>query len=61
MSDFVDHGIRNDLKVIGGRHDVVECVFTIKWMSPIPDAGLQIEDETGKKKMDGQRRQISAI
>jgi hypothetical protein len=51
MSDFVDAVYENDLKVIGGRHDVIGLRIYDKMDMQLPDAGLlQIEDlETGKK------------
>ena len=51
MSDFVDAEYQNDLKVIGGRHDVIGLKIYDKMDLQLPDAGLlQIEDlETGKK------------
>ncbi len=52
MSDFTDVEYQNDLKVIGGRHDVIGLRIYDKMDMELPDAGLlQIEDlETGKKK-----------
>jgi len=52
MSDFVDAVYENDLKVIGGRHDVIGLKIYDKMDMQLPDAGLlQIEDlETGKKR-----------
>jgi len=52
MSDFVDVVYENDLKVIGGRHDVIGLKIYDKMDMQLPDAGLlQIEDlETGKKR-----------
>lgn len=51
MSDFVDAEYENDLKVIGGRHDVIGLRIYDKMDMQLPDAGLlEIEDlETGKK------------
>jgi hypothetical protein len=51
MSDFVDAVYENDLKVIGGRHDVIGLRIYDKMDMQLPDAGLlQIGDlETGKK------------
>ena len=51
MSDFVDAEYENDLKVIGGRHDVIGLKIYDKMDMQLPDAGLlEIEDlETGKK------------
>ncbi len=50
MSDFTDARYENDLKVIGGRHDVIGLRIYDKMDMQLPDAGLlQIEDfETGK-------------
>ncbi len=50
MSDFVDAVYENDLKVIGGRHDVIGLRIYDKMDMQLPDAGLlQIEDlESGK-------------
>ena len=52
MSDFVDVAYENDLKVIGGRHDVIGLKIYDKMDMQLPDAGLlQIEDlESGKKR-----------
>lgn len=51
MSDFVDAVYENDLKVIGGRHDVIGLRIYDKMDMQLPDAGLlQVEDlETGRK------------
>lgn len=51
LSDFVDAVYENDLKVIGGRHDVIGLRIYDKMDMQLPDAGLmQVEDlETGKK------------
>lgn len=51
MSDFVDAAYENDLKVIGGRHDVIGLRIYDKMDMQLPDAGLlQVEDlESGKK------------
>ena len=51
MSDFVDAVYENDLKVIGGRHDVIGLRIYDKMDMQLPDAGLlQVEDlESGKK------------
>jgi uncharacterized protein (DUF58 family) len=51
LSDFIDAGYENDLKVISGRHDVIGMRIYDKMDMQLPDAGLlQIEDlETGKK------------
>lgn len=50
MSDFTDATYENDLKVTGGRHDVIGLRIYDKMDMQLPDAGLlQIEDfETGK-------------
>ena len=50
MSDFTDARYENDLKVIGGRHDVIGLRIYDKMDMQLPEAGLlQIEDfETGK-------------
>ncbi|MFT3681766.1 MAG: DUF58 domain-containing protein [Ferruginibacter sp.] len=50
MSDFTDAVYENDLKVIGGRHDVIGLRIYDKMDMQLPDAGLlQVEDlETGK-------------
>ena len=52
MSDFTDASYENDLKVIGGRHDVIGLKIYDKMDMQLPDAGLlQVEDlETGKIK-----------
>ena len=52
MSDFVDASYEHDLKVIGGRHDVIGVRIYDKMDMELPDAGLlQLEDlETGKTK-----------
>jgi uncharacterized protein (DUF58 family) len=51
LSDFIDVGYENDLKVISGRHDVIGIRIYDKMDMELPDAGLlQIEDfETGQK------------
>jgi hypothetical protein len=50
MSDFTDARYENDLKVIGGRHDVIGIRIYDKMDMQLPEAGLlQVEDfETGK-------------
>ncbi len=50
LSDFVDASFENDLRVIGGRHDVIGLRIYDKMDMSLPDAGLlQVEDlETGK-------------
>ena len=52
MSDFTDVEYQNDLKVVGGRHDVIGLRIYDTMDMQLPDAGLlQVEDlETGKKK-----------
>ncbi len=45
LSDFIDEGFDNDLKVIGGRHDVIGIKVYDKMDMQLPDAGLlQLED-----------------
>ena len=50
LSDFLDTGYENDLKVIGKKHDVIGVKVYDKMDLQLPDAGLlQLEDaETGK-------------
>ncbi len=50
LSDFLDTGYENDLKVIGRKHDVIGIKVYDKMDLLLPDAGLlQLEDaETGK-------------
>lgn len=50
MSDFTDARYENDLKLIGGRHDVIGLRLYDRMDMQLPNAGLlQIEDlETGK-------------
>ncbi|MEO7524282.1 MAG: DUF58 domain-containing protein [Ferruginibacter sp.] len=52
LSDFLDTGYENDLKVIGKKHDVIGIKVYDKMDMQLPDAGLlQLEDaETGKVK-----------
>jgi uncharacterized protein (DUF58 family) len=52
LSDFVDAVYENDLKVIGGRHDVIGLRIYDKMDMQLPDAGLlQVQDlETGQSK-----------
>jgi uncharacterized protein (DUF58 family) len=52
LSDFTDVEYESDLKVIGGRHDVIGLRIYDKMDMYLPDAGLmQVEDlETGQKK-----------
>lgn len=52
LSDFTDVEYENDLKVVGGRHDVIGLRIYDKMDMQLPDAGLlQVQDlETGKKK-----------
>jgi uncharacterized protein (DUF58 family) len=49
LSDFLDTGYENDLKVIGKKHDVIGIKVYDKMDMQLPDAGLlQLEDaETG--------------
>ncbi len=49
LSDFLDTGYDNDLKVIGKKHDVIGLKVYDKMDMQLPDAGLlQLEDaETG--------------
>ena len=51
LSDFVDAVYENDLKVIGGRHDVIGVRIYDKMDMQLPDAGLlQVQDlETGRQ------------
>jgi len=52
LSDFTDVEYESDLKVVGGRHDVIGVRMYDRMDMYLPDAGLvQIEDlETGSKK-----------
>jgi len=52
LSDFIDSGYENDLKVIGKRHDVIGLKVYDKMDMQLPDIGIiQMEDaETGKIK-----------
>ncbi len=52
LSDFTDVEYESDLKIIGGRHDVIGLRIYDRMDMYLPDAGLmQIEDlETGKTK-----------
>jgi uncharacterized protein (DUF58 family) len=52
LSDFTDVEYENDLKVVGGRHDVIGLRIYDRMDMQLPDAGLlQVEDlETGQKK-----------
>ena len=52
LSDFTDVQYENDLKVVGGKHDVIGLRIYDKMDMQLPDAGLlQVEDlETGEKK-----------
>jgi uncharacterized protein (DUF58 family) len=52
LSDFLDTGYENDLKVIGNKHDVIGIKVYDKMDMQLPDAGLMhLEDaETGKSK-----------
>lgn len=51
LSDFLDTGYENDLKVIGKRHDVIGLKVYDKMDMQLPEAGiLQLRDaETGKE------------
>ncbi|MEO6733252.1 MAG: DUF58 domain-containing protein [Ferruginibacter sp.] len=51
LSDFVDAEYQHDLKVIGGRHDVIGLRIYDKMDMQLPEAGLlQVQDlETGKQ------------
>lgn len=50
LSDFIDAGFENALKVMAGRHDVIGIQFTSELEQRIPEAGLlRIKDaETGQ-------------
>ncbi|MEI9957222.1 MAG: DUF58 domain-containing protein [Ferruginibacter sp.] len=52
LSDFLDGGYDDDLKVIGNKHDVIGIRVYDKMDMQLPDAGLlQVQDaETGKNK-----------
>ena len=52
LSDFIDTGYENDLKVIGKRHDVIGLKVYDRMDMQLPDVGIiQMEDtETGKVK-----------
>ena len=52
ISDFLDEGFDDDLKVIGNKHDVIGIKVYDKMDMQLPPAGLlQVEDaETGKSK-----------
>jgi uncharacterized protein (DUF58 family) len=52
LSDFTDVEYENDLKVVGGKHDVIGLRIYDKMDMLLPDAGLlQVQDlETGKTK-----------
>ncbi len=52
LSDFLDTGYENDLKVIGKKHDVIGLKVYDKMDMQLPDAGLMaLQDaETGKTK-----------
>ncbi len=51
LSDFLDTGYDNDLKVIGNKHDVIGIRVYDKMDMQLPEAGmLQLQDaETGKQ------------
>ncbi|CAN5745146.1 DUF58 domain-containing protein [soil metagenome] len=53
LSDFLDAGYDNDLKVIGKKHDVIGIKVYDKMDMQLPDAGLlQLQDaETGQIKL----------
>jgi uncharacterized protein (DUF58 family) len=53
MSDFVDAVYENDLKVIGGRHDVIGLRVYDKMDMQLPEAGLLVvqDFETGNQKL----------
>lgn len=53
LSDFIDTGFDNDLKIIGKKHDVIGVKIYDKMDMELPDAGLiQFEDaETGVHKL----------
>ncbi len=53
LSDFIDTGYDDDLKIIGKKHDVIGIKVYDKMDMELPDAGLlQFEDaETGTKKL----------
>jgi hypothetical protein len=53
MSDFVDAVFENDLKVIGGRHDVIGLRVYDKMDMQLPEAGLLVvqDFETGNQKL----------
>lgn len=53
LSDFIDVGYENDLKIIGKKHDVIGIKVYDKMDMELPDAGLiQLEDaETGINKV----------
>jgi uncharacterized protein (DUF58 family) len=52
LSDFLDNGYQNDLKVIGKKHDVIGLKVYDKMDMTLPNLGLlQMKDaETGKSK-----------
>ncbi|MEO5968163.1 MAG: DUF58 domain-containing protein, partial [Ferruginibacter sp.] len=53
LSDFIDTGYDDDLKIIGKKHDVIGIKVYDKMDMELPDAGLlHFEDaETGAKKL----------
>jgi uncharacterized protein (DUF58 family) len=53
MSDFVDAVFEDDLKVIGGRHDVIGLRVYDKMDMQLPEAGLLVvqDFETGNQKL----------
>jgi uncharacterized protein (DUF58 family) len=60
LSDFLDTGYDNDLKVIGRKHDVIGIKVYDKMDMQLPDAGmLQLEDaETGDVKWVDSRNEL---
>jgi uncharacterized protein (DUF58 family) len=60
MSDFVDAVYENDLKVIGGRHDVIGLRVYDKMDMHLPEAGLlMVQDfETGQQQFIDSSNQL---
>ncbi|HMO61406.1 MAG TPA: DUF58 domain-containing protein [Ferruginibacter sp.] len=61
LSDFMDASYENDLKIIGGRHDVIGIKVYDKMDMQLPDAGLlEVEDfETGQRcRVDSSNRMV---
>ena len=60
MSDFVDAVYENDLKVIGGRHDVIGLRVYDKMDMQLPEAGLlMVQDfETGQQQFIDSSNQL---